>query len=100
MLNGIQAMAGQGQLTVWITRHAPELWIGVRDTGPGIPPEHRVAVFRPFYTTKNQGTGLGLSISRQIVERHGGSIHVEETPGGGATFIVALPLGGGDAADG
>ncbi len=92
MLNGIQAMGKGGELTVWIARHPPELWIGIRDTGPGVPADSRTDVFRPFFTTKHQGTGLGLSISRQIVERHGGSLHIEETPGGGATFVVAVPL--------
>ena len=94
MLNGIDAMDRGGRLTVWGTRHAPEAWIGVRDTGPGVSKELRAEIFRPFYTTKHLGTGLGLSISRQIVARHGGSLRVEDTPGGGATFIVALPLGG------
>lgn len=92
ILNGIDAMASGGRLTVWVTRHAPEVWIGVRDTGPGVPPERRLEIFRPFYTTKHQGTGLGLSISQQIVTRHGGMLRVEDTPGGGATFVVALPL--------
>ena len=92
LLNGIDATAGAGRLVVWVTRHAPEAWIGVRDTGPGVPPEKRAEIFRPFFTTKHQGTGLGLSISHQIVTRHGGTLRVEDTPGGGATFVVALPL--------
>ncbi len=92
MLNGIQAMGENGKLTIWIECHDPELWIGIRDTGPGIPASLRSEVFRPFYTTKHQGTGLGLSISKQIIERHGGSLRIEETPGGGATMVIALPL--------
>ncbi|HLB38392.1 MAG TPA: ATP-binding protein [Gemmatimonadales bacterium] len=100
LLNGIDATPGGGALTVWASRQAPEVWLGVRDTGPGVAPELRAEVFRPFFTTKHQGTGLGLPISQQIVRRHGGSLRLEETPGGGATFIVALPLaepaGGGD----
>jgi signal transduction histidine kinase len=92
MLNGIQAMQPGGQLTVWVSRHAPEVWIGVRDTGHGIPLDKRSKIFRPFFTTKHQGTGLGLSISHQIVSRHDGSIRAEDTPGGGATFVIALPL--------
>lgn len=92
MLNGIEAMGRGGRLSVWIARRTPEVWIGVRDTGPGVPPEQRSVIFKPFYTTKHQGTGLGLSISRQIVARHGGSLRYEDTPGGGATFVVALPL--------
>ena len=92
MLNGIQAMQAGGHLTVRVERLAPDVRIGVRDTGPGIPAELRAEIFRPFFTTKHQGTGLGLSISQQIVNRHGGVLQVEDTPGGGATFFVALPL--------
>jgi len=92
MLNGIDAMSDGAELTVWTTVHSPEVWIGVRDTGPGVPEDIRAEIFRPFYTTKNKGSGLGLPISRQIVERHGGGLRLEETPGGGATFIIELPL--------
>lgn len=92
LLNGIDATGGAGRIVVWLTRRTPEVWIGVRDTGPGVPPEKRTEIFRPFVTTKHQGTGLGLSISQQIVTRHGGTVRVEDTPGGGATFVVALPL--------
>jgi two-component system NtrC family sensor kinase len=65
------------------------------DTGPGVPPEIRSRVFEPFFTTKgnNGGTGVGLSLCINIVASHGGQIHLEETPGGGATFIVFLPIG-------
>ena len=92
LLNGIEAMSPAGRLTVCVSRHPPDVWIGVRDTGPGIPPELRSEIFRPFYTTKPQGTGLGLSISQQIVQRHGGSLRAESAPGGGTTFVIALPL--------
>jgi len=92
LLNGVDAVRDGGRLSAWVTRRAPQAWIGVRDTGMGVPPERRAEIFRPFYTTKHQGTGLGLSISQQIVMRHGGTLRVEDTPGGGATFVVALPL--------
>lgn len=92
LLNGVDAVRGGGRLSVWVMRHTPEAWIGVRDTGTGVPAEKRAEIFRPFYTTKHQGTGLGLSISQQIVTRHGGTLRVEDTPGGGATFVVSLPL--------
>lgn len=92
MLNGIDVTEAGGQLTVWVARHAPDMWIGVQDTGPGVPPAHRAEILRPFFTTKHHGTGLGLPISHQIVTRHGGSLRVEETPGGGATFVVTIPL--------
>jgi len=92
LLNGIEATPAGGTVTVWVARHAPDVWIGVSDTGPGIAPERQGEVFRPFVTTKHQGTGLGLSISREIVKRHRGSLTLESVPGVGATFVATLPL--------
>lgn len=70
------------------------LRLSVRDNGPGVAPSVAGRIFEPFVTTKaaGKGTGLGLSICQGIVGAHGGSIWFEETPGGGATFIVDLPL--------
>jgi signal transduction histidine kinase len=65
----------------------------VADSGPGVPDQLKAKIFDPFFTTKaDGGTGLGLAISRQIVEEGGGTLTVEDTPGGGATFVVELPL--------
>lgn len=70
----------------------------VRDHGEGIPKELRSKVFERFYRADNSrnretgGSGLGLAIVSTIVHRHGGSIEADETPGGGATFRVTLPL--------
>ena len=71
--------------------------VSVEDDGPGIPPENLETVFERFYTSRPKGaafggnSGLGLSIARQIVEAHGGEIHAENRPGGGARFVVTLP---------
>lgn len=92
MLNGIEAMSAGGVLTVSLAPRIPDVWISVRDTGPGVPPETRADIFRPFFTTKHQGTGLGLSISQQIVARHHGALRVEDGSPGGAIFVVLLPL--------
>jgi two-component system sensor histidine kinase HupT/HoxJ len=64
------------------------------DNGPGIPEAHLGRLFEPFFTTKpvGQGTGLGLSISYGIVERHGGKLSAGNLAGGGAEFVLALPV--------
>ncbi len=72
--------------------------ISVSDTGPGVPADKRAEVFERFVQvdtsdTRNVGgSGLGLSIAKMIVDRHDGRIWCEDADGGGARFVVALPL--------
>jgi PAS domain S-box-containing protein len=66
--------------------------IGFHNEGSYIPPETMEKLFTPFFTTKKQGTGLGLAITKQIIEAHGGAIHVESEPDYGTLFRVLLPL--------
>lgn len=70
-----------------------EVVLTVSDNGSGIPDTAASRIFEPFYTTREvgEGTGLGLAISHRIVETHGGSIALEKTPGGGATFVLRFP---------
>lgn len=70
------------------------VFVSVADTGPGVPVEIRSRIFEPFFTTKGSkgGTGVGLSLCHNIVTSHGGQMHLEDTPGGGATFIMELPM--------
>jgi hypothetical protein len=93
--NALDAMSGQpgGRLGVAVASSNGQVTIRVQDSGPGIPPEQLAAVFQPFYSTKlhRGGTGLGLTISHDIVQRHGGTLVVESTPGRGACFTVELP---------
>ena len=66
--------------------------VGVCDSGPGILPEMLPRIFEAFTTTKREGIGLGLSIARSIVEAHRGYITANNAVGGGANFVIALPV--------
>ena len=75
-----------------------EVWVRVRDNGPGIDPETLHKIFSPFYTSKSNGTGLGLAISKKLVDAHGGSIEAESQPGQGTEFVLTFPKhSGGEA---
>jgi signal transduction histidine kinase len=94
--NARQAMeaAEKGRvLTVRTRRHGEVVEIQVIDDGPGIPADARAKIFDWFFTTKppGEGTGLGLAVSREILQAHGGNLRLEDTPGGGATFVLDLP---------
>jgi two-component system OmpR family sensor kinase len=80
---------------VTATRDRGRARIAVADRGPGVPASERMRVFERFHRapgSRGPGAGLGLAIARAVVDAHGGSISVAETPGGGATFVVELPL--------
>jgi signal transduction histidine kinase len=90
--NGLEALSRGGELTIASRVTGDTVDITVSDTGAGIKHEVAERLFEPFFTTKPQGTGLGLSIARQITEEHGGELRWENRPGGGASFIIRLPL--------
>jgi signal transduction histidine kinase len=90
--NGMEALSRGGELTIASRLAGDAVDIVVSDTGAGIQREVAERLFEPFFTTKPQGTGLGLSIARQITEEHGGELRWENRAGGGATFIIRLPL--------
>jgi signal transduction histidine kinase len=97
LLNAAQAMGGKGRIESEAGRaDDARVRLSIRDTGPGIPPEHLARLFEPFFTTKapGQGTGLGLAISDEIVHELGGEIRAWNHPQGGACFEVTLPLRG------
>ena len=74
-----------------------EVWLRVRDNGPGIAKDALERVFSPFHTTKPKGTGLGLAISKKIAEAHGGTLEVR-SEGQGAELLMVIPKSGGAAA--
>jgi len=94
--NAIQAMGGSGILTVVTHPADPAEGIGVvlevSDTGGGIPRDMVHNIFNPFFTTKAKGTGLGLPIVHAIVEKHGGTIHLDNREGVGVAFSIFFPL--------
>lgn len=97
VLNAKQALIDQPEprlITVKTSVGDNAVQLRVSDNGPGVPEHIRARIFEPFFTTKKEGrgTGIGLSLSLGLAEAHGGSIKYEETPGGGATFVLSLPM--------
>jgi signal transduction histidine kinase len=88
------------EIEVSATREGDAVRLTVDDTGLGVPPDLRTKVFDPFYTTKapDKATGLGLAMCQRIVSELGGRIWAEESPRGGARFVVELPAETGRAA--
>ncbi len=76
-----------------------EIWLRVKDNGPGIAPEKLDKIFSPFYTSKSSGTGLGLAISKKLVDAHGGSIEAQSAPGSGTEFFLTFPTQGNQAVE-
>ncbi|WP_051305339.1 sensor histidine kinase [Desulfogranum mediterraneum] len=95
MNNGIQAMGGEGRLSIRTECRQEKVHLFFRDSGCGIAEQDLQKIFDPFFTTKEigQGTGLGLGISYTIIRQHGGDIKVESEPGRGTVFEIILPVG-------
>jgi signal transduction histidine kinase len=91
--NAIKFTDAGGSVTLRSSATPEEVSITVEDTGIGIPTVDFDRIFDPYQTlqTGQRGTGLGLYISRGIVERHGGTLTVQSTPGEGSSFSIALP---------
>ncbi len=67
-------------------------FIRIADNGPGIPPENREKIMEPLFSTKSFGIGLGLPTVRRIIELHGGRLDIADSPGGGVTALLRLPI--------
>jgi two-component system, NtrC family, sensor kinase len=91
--NAIDAIEGDGVVTIRTGNSRGQYRISVADTGPGIPEALRHRVCEPFFTTKppGQGTGLGLSITYSIVQKHRGTLDIEDNPGGGTLITISIP---------
>ncbi len=98
--NAIKHSPRGGTVAIRGSRRNGRVAIDVDDQGPGVPPAERRQIFTPFArsggpqrsASGNSGTSLGLSITRRIVEAHGGTVQVDDAPGGGARFTIDLPV--------
>ncbi len=93
LVNAIQAIAGEGTITISTEVHNNNHITVIEDTGCGIEPDSLKRIFDPFFTTKEPGvgTGLGLSITFNIIRDHKGTINIESEPGKGTRVTVTLP---------
>jgi signal transduction histidine kinase len=96
VINGIEALAksrdGERILAVRSSKdESQNLFVAVRDTGPGIDPANMERLFDAFFTTKPDGMGMGLAISRTIIESHGGRLWATSNSPKGAVFQFQLP---------
>ena len=93
LTNSIQAIKGQGEISIHTISSDIGVKIIIKDNGQGMTPEVKKHIFEPFFTTKEvgKGTGLGLSISFGIIEQHNGNIDIISEPGKGTEFIISLP---------
>jgi len=89
LLNAIQAVTEAAEIQVVAGRQgATEAFLEIRDNGPGVPPERRQEIFKPYFTTHEKGTGLGLAVVQQIVLAHGWEIQCLPNDPRGAVFRI------------
>lgn len=88
------AAADGARIVIRTRNDGTQILIEVQDNGPGIPESARSQIWDPFWTTKNEGegTGLGLSVVHGIIAEHGGTISLEHQTGGGARFVIRIPV--------
>jgi len=91
--NAVQALGGtdDGRILLRSSHHGEDIWIIVKDNGPGIPPETQARMFDLFFTTRTNGTGVGLALVRQSIEMHGGRARIESQPGEGTEVVLEVP---------
>ena len=92
--NAIEAIGDEksGSIEVSLNKFYPWAELRVKDSGPGIAPNHLIQICEPAFTTKTDGNGFGLANVFDVVEKHGGTMQVVSAVGEGAEFIILFPL--------
>lgn len=93
MLNAIDASGPHGRVNVSVNRDEQNLYVEIKDTGPGLTTDEQEHLFEAFYTNKAGGTGLGLAVTRTLLEKMGGTVVAVNDAEQGAKFRISLPLG-------
>ncbi|MFO8100987.1 MAG: PAS domain-containing protein [Dehalococcoidia bacterium] len=94
--NAVEAMEGEGVLTIAVEQSDGWLAASFADTGPGIPAENMRSITEPLFSTKATGAGFGLAVANQVAEKHGGGLKFNSAVGEGTTVTVYLPLPSGE----
>jgi len=94
LLNAVQATPAGADMFIQADTHENQVVIEVLDNGSGIDAKNASKIFDPFFTTKaeGEGTGLGLSVSYGIINKHGGTIQIDNTDNAGVSVLIKLPL--------
>jgi len=95
LANALEAMVENGKVTLssGVAAGRKHVLISLTDTGPGVEPAVLEQIFKPFYTTKPKGLGLGLPLAKRIIERFGGMIAIDSSPGTGTRVSLRFPVG-------
>ncbi len=90
--NALQALQGEGQITITAHKDNSRNIIDICDNGPGIPEQIKAKLFQPFHGSSNGGSGLGLAISKEIIEAHGGSLELVKSDKSGSHFRIIMKV--------
>ncbi|MCB1901139.1 MAG: two-component sensor histidine kinase, partial [Rhodocyclaceae bacterium] len=91
LANAVEALREHGEIEVSAGHAERQVWVRVRDSGPGLTQAQLGKVFKPFFTTKTKGLGVGLPLARRIIERFGGRLELRSEPGRGTLAEFRLP---------
>jgi two-component system sensor histidine kinase HydH len=89
LLNAVQAVERGGEIEVAARTQAGSVALEIRDNGPGVAPDQRAEIFKPYFTMHQKGTGLGLAVVQQIVLAHGWEIECRANEPRGAVFRIS-----------